>query len=196
MRTPSVVFIDEIEPHVANQLLACIDEACRLVKPVIHGADSESSNTRASHVLVIGATNKIDALDPAFRQWFDREILIHSPDEDARRDILLALTSNLKIEVGFDHAKVARWTLGFVAGDLVALAKQAGIHAVNRTMDGRISSHNKEQMVGVQFKDDLKNCYRQPFSDEELENLSLTMGDFEVSYSCTLYKLMKRGFEH
>lgn len=169
-----------MEPHIANQLLGCIVEAYRFAKPVNHNAGSESSYTRPGHVLVIGATNKIDALDPAFRQWFDREIVIRGPDEDARRDILLALTSKLKIEVGFDHAKVARWTLGFVAGDLVALAKQAGMCAINRTMDERISSCNKEQIVGVQFKDDLKKCSRQPFSDEELENLSITTGDFEV----------------
>ncbi|XP_057784613.1 cell division control protein 48 homolog C-like isoform X2 [Salvia miltiorrhiza] len=187
MKAPSIVFIDEIDamdskteslqrgvvPCAVNQLMACMDELYRPIKPINHDADSESSNSRRGYVLMIGATNMPDDLDPALRRRFDREIDLGVPDDYARRlDILLTITRDLKVEV--DLAKLARCTVGFVGGDLVALVKEASRIAVNKIMDKRISEAYKKQRVGVRSKD----CYKQPFSDEELENLSITMGHF------------------
>lgn len=194
-KAPSILFIDELdamtsrmgglekvtEARIVKQLKACMDEPLRPSKPVIHNSDSESSDSESSdsrpgNVLFIGATKKIDALDPAFRQWFDREIAIPVPGEKTRHAILSALTQDLKVEV--DLAKIARCTPGFVGGDLVALVKGARKAVVDRTMDRRIDQCYDELMAGVRHK----NCqtYRQPFSDQELENLSITMDDFLV----------------
>ncbi|XP_057784608.1 cell division control protein 48 homolog C-like isoform X2 [Salvia miltiorrhiza] len=180
MKAPSIVFIDdidaissiteslhkEIEHRLVNELMVCMDEPCGLIKPVDCDADGKSG-----YVLVIGATNRPDALDTALRRLFDHEIALGAPN---RLDILSALTRNLKLEVGFDPAKLARCTIGFVAQDLVALAKKAGMIAVDRITGKRISKYYKEHKVGVQLED----CYMQPFYDEELENLSITMEDF------------------
>ncbi|XP_057784610.1 cell division control protein 48 homolog C-like isoform X2 [Salvia miltiorrhiza] len=177
-KAPSIVFIDEIDaltsemgslrPCPVKQLMACMDE------PVNDGSDSESSNSGPGYVLMIGATNKPDAIDPALRRRFDREFRIRVPEKYDRRDILSVLTRNLKLEVGFDLSKLAEWTLGFVAGDLVALVKEARKVAVKRAIYNRVFKDKRELGFDVSFRE----CSRKPFSDEELENLSIAMHHF------------------
>lgn len=185
---PSIIFIDEIdamtstteslqkktEPCIVEKLIAFMDGACRLNKPLNHDA---------GHVLVIGATNRPDALDPALRQRFDREIVIDVPSDYARGLILKILTRDLKLEAGFDHDKIGRCTLGFVGRDLVALVKKAGTLAINRIMKTREDKLNQEHRSMVQFKDH----WRQPFSTDEMENLSITMADFVVILANFIY---------
>lgn len=166
----------ETKPCIVNQLITCMDEQYRLNIPVDHDAGSGSANCIAGYVLVIGATNRPDALDPALRQWFDRDIVIDAPDVVERCYILRVLLRNLKVEVGFNHMTIAACTPGFVGGDLVTLVKKAGIHAVNRIVGMRSNELPNEQKVGVQCKDYCK----QPIFDGEMENLSLTMEDFVV----------------
>lgn len=117
-----------------------MDESYRLVKPVNGNGDSASSSSRPGHVLVIGATNRPDAIDPAFRRpgRFDCEFGLGVPNEKARVEILRVLTRNLKIEGDLDLKKVARSCPGFVGADLAAVVKKAGILAMKR-----ILSHKK-----------------------------------------------------
>ncbi|KAH6804893.1 cell division cycle 48C [Perilla frutescens var. frutescens] len=149
---PSIVFIDEIdaiaskrenlqremERRIVTQLMTCMDESHRLVKPV---------DDDAGYVLVIGATNRPDAVDPALRRpgRFDREIVLGVPDEVARVEILSVLTSNLKVEGAFDLVKIARSTPGFVGADLAALANKAGNLAMKRIIDKRKAEMSTEQ---------------------------------------------------
>lgn len=195
MRAPSVVLIDEIDvmtsktessqkevvARLVNYLIACIDEPYSFIKPV-----NDDDDSRTGYVLVIAATSRPDFVDPALRQRFDREIVITAPDEKARLDILSALTRDFKVEVGFNLAKIARCTLGFVGGDLVALVKKAGTIALNRIMDRRMKRLCKKQRVDVQVKD------RYRFSDEKMENLSITIEDFLVIIFPYYLMLLKR----
>ncbi|KAL0403474.1 UNVERIFIED_CONTAM: Cell division control protein 48C [Sesamum radiatum] len=188
---PSIVFIDEIdaiaskrenlqremERRIVTQLMTCMDESHRLVKPNDDNADSESSNCRPGYVLVIGATNRPDAVDPALRRpgRFDREIVLGVPDECARVQILSVLTCNLKVEGAFDLVKIARSTPGFVGADLAALANKAGNLAMKRIIDKRKVELSKES----EDRDSSEDWWRQPWSNEEMEKLSITMADFE-----------------
>lgn len=86
------------------------------------------------HVVVIGATNRPDALDSALRRAgrFDREISLGIPTEAARMKILQVITSKLRLDGNFDFKYVAKRTPGFVGADLMALTKEAAAVAVTR----------------------------------------------------------------
>ncbi|XP_057802703.1 cell division control protein 48 homolog C-like isoform X2 [Salvia miltiorrhiza] len=193
MKAPSIVFIDELDalisemgslrPCPVKQLMACMDER----EPVNDGSDSESG---PGYVLMIGATSKPDALDPALRRRFNREFYIGVPENIERYDILSVLTRNLKVEVGFDLLKLAGWTRGFVAGDLVALVKEARMVAVKSAIYKRVFEDREEQSFDVLFRE----RSRKAFSDEELENLSLTMGHFVEAGSMVQPSAEMEGF--
>lgn len=85
-------------------------------------------------VLVIGATNRPDSLDPALRRAgrFDREVCIGIPDLKAREKILRVLCTNLNLAPNFSFEELAQHTPGFVGADLLALSREAAMVAVNR----------------------------------------------------------------
>ncbi|TXG68480.1 hypothetical protein EZV62_003415 [Acer yangbiense] len=130
---PSIVFIDEIdaiaskrenlqremEKRIVTQLMTCMDESHRFVQSNDGDSNSEASDQRPGYVLVIGATNRPDAVDPALRRpgRFDREIVLGVPDENARVEILSVITRNLRVEGSFDLLKIARSTPGFVGAE-------------------------------------------------------------------------------
>jgi ribosome biogenesis ATPase len=86
------------------------------------------------HVVVIGATNRPDSLDPALRRAgrFDREVCLGIPDKEARIKILQILCKKLKLAPDFSYEFVAANTPGFVGADLMALTREASVVAVNR----------------------------------------------------------------
>ncbi|KAF3670133.1 Cell division control protein 48 -like protein C [Capsicum annuum] len=159
---PSIVFIDEIdaiaskiensqkeiEQHIVTQ---CMDESHRVVKPNDaeesalpsdkrnSEAKSDRSNRGPGYVLVIGAINRPDAIDPTLRRprRFDREIALGIPDENARAQILSLLTRNLRVEGAFDVMKIASSTPGFIGADLAALTNKEGNLAMKRIIDVR-----------------------------------------------------------
>ncbi|XP_057802708.1 cell division control protein 48 homolog C-like isoform X6 [Salvia miltiorrhiza] len=180
---PGVSEMGSLRPCPVKQLMACMDER----EPVNDGSDSESG---PGYVLMIGATSKPDALDPALRRRFNREFYIGVPENIERYDILSVLTRNLKVEVGFDLLKLAGWTRGFVAGDLVALVKEARMVAVKSAIYKRVFEDREEQSFDVLFRE----RSRKAFSDEELENLSLTMGHFVEAGSMVQPSAEMEGF--
>lgn len=186
---PSIVFIDEIdaiaskrenmqremEKRMVTQLMTCMDQSHRPVEAADANSDSQSSDQRSAYVLVIGATNRPDAVDPALRRpgRFGREIVLGVPDENSRLEILSVLTRKLKLEGSFDLLKIARSTPGYVGADLAELADRAGNIAMNRIfdeIDSTIEECNEE-------------LCRQP---EELEKYAISMADFEVIYFSNL----------
>ncbi|KAK4796961.1 hypothetical protein SAY86_029287 [Trapa natans] len=178
---PSIVFIDEIdaiasknlqremERRIVSQLMTCMDESH---KPL---TSSGNQDTKSSYVLVIGATNRPDAVDPALRRpgRFDREIALGVPDESARAEILSVLTRGLKLEGSFDVLKIARTTPRFVGADLEALANKAGNLAMKRIIEQR-------KLILSVDQDKNDDWWSQPWLPEEREKLSITIGDFEV----------------
>jgi len=109
------------------------DEKAALAEAEEVAADAPSS-AAIRPVMVIGATNRPDALDSALRRAgrFDREICMGVPDEEARLSILKVLTSRLRLSGDFDLPELARKTPGYVGADLTALTKEAAAIAVNR----------------------------------------------------------------
>ena len=190
---PSIVFIDEIdaiaskrenlqremERRIVTQLMTCMDEFQKVQSA---GANSNSeSSDQPGYVLVIGATNRPDAVDSALRRpgRFDREIVLGVPDESARVKILSVITGNLRLEGSFDLLKIARSTPGFVGADLAALANKAGNLAMKRIIDGRKSELSKVS-ISEEYTEE---WWRQPWLPEEMEKLTITMADFEVLLS-------------
>ncbi|KAL7196441.1 hypothetical protein ACSBR1_036455 [Camellia fascicularis] len=204
--TPSIVFIDEIaaiaskrenlqreiERRIVTQLMTCMDESHRLVQPADANTNAESSDCRPGYVLVIGATNIPDAVDPALRRpgRFDREIVLGVPDENARVEILFALTRNLRLEGAFDLVKIARSTPGFVGADLAALANKAGNLTMKRIIDRRKSDLSGEPTD----VDHTEDGWRHPWLPEEMENLSITMADFEEAAKMVQPSSRREGF--
>ncbi|CAL5339639.1 unnamed protein product [Camellia sinensis] len=203
---PSIVFIDEIdaiaskrenlqremERRIVTQLMTCMDESHRHVQPADANTNAESSDCRPGYVLVIGATNRPDAVDPALRRpgRFDREIVLGVPDENARVEMLLALTHNLRLEGAFDLVKIARSTPGFVGADLAALANKAGNLAMKRIIDRRKSDLSGEPT----HVDHTEDWWRHPWLPEEMENLSITMADFEEAAKMVQPSSRREGF--
>ncbi|CAN4112669.1 unnamed protein product [Withania somnifera] len=215
---PSIVFIDEIdaiaskrenlqremERRIVTQLMTCMDESHRLVKPDdAEGTalptdkrksktKSEESNGEPGYVLVIGATNRPDAIDPALRRpgRFDREIVLGIPDENARVQILSVLTRHLRVEGAFDLMKIASSTPGFVGAYLAALTNKAGNLAMKRIMDVRKAEFSRELTDG----EDAKKWWKKPWSPEEMEKLSINMADFEEAVKLVQPSSRREGF--
>ncbi|OMP01695.1 hypothetical protein COLO4_11662 [Corchorus olitorius] len=203
---PSIVFIDEIdaiaskrenlqremERRIVTQLMTCMDESHRVVQPNDKESSSEGSDSKPGYVLVIGATNRPDAVDSALRRpgRFDREIVLGIPDENARHEILSVLTRNLRLEGTFDLLKIARSTPGFVGADLAALANKAGNLAMKRIIDQRKHEFSKESMDEKQADE----WWRQPWLPEEMEKLTITMADFEEAAKMVQPSSRREGF--
>ncbi|KAL8185478.1 UNVERIFIED_CONTAM: hypothetical protein K2H54_052993 [Gekko kuhli] len=116
-----------------------------------------------AQVLVIGATNRPDSLDPALRRAgrFDREICLGIPDETAREKILKTLCRKLRLPESFDFHHLAHMTPGYVGADLMALCREAAMSTVNRVLvkleeeeeeSGSLSSEEKAPGQAIEKK--------------------------------------------
>ncbi|KAL6861399.1 hypothetical protein ACP4OV_017099 [Aristida adscensionis] len=201
---PSIVFIDEIdaiaskrenlqremERRIVTQLMTCMDEFHQNIGSSGGDVDAESSERKPGYVIVIGATNRPDAVDQALRRpgRFDREISLGVPDENARKQILKMLTQNLRLEGQFDLFKIARATPGFVGADLKALVDKAGNLAMKRIIDKRI------QFCHDHDGNSNNDWWRQPWDAGEVESLHITMDDFEEATKMVQPSLRREGF--
>merc|ERR1719163_1439675 len=90
-----------------------------------------------AHVVVIGATNRPNAIDAALRRFgrFDREIDIGVPDENGRLEIFRIHTRNMKLDDDVDPEAIARETHGFVGADIAALCTEAAMQCIREKMD-------------------------------------------------------------
>eukprot|EP00935_MAST-01C_sp_MAST-1C-sp1_P000043 g43.t1 len=132
---PCILFIDEIDAVTPKRDSSQRGMERRIVAQLLTCMDSLSmENTNSQAVVVIGATNRPDAIDPALRRAgrFDREIALGIPDEAARARILQAMSTGMRLSGDFDFGIIARRTPGFVGADLLSVAKEAAVIAVNR----------------------------------------------------------------
>ncbi len=127
---PAIVFFDEID-SVAGQRDEDADMENRVVGQLLSLMDGLQPQT---DVIVIGATNRVDAIDPALRRGgrFDREIEIGIPDKHGRREILAVHTRNMPLASDVDLAAIAERTYGFVGADIDALVTEAAMTALDR----------------------------------------------------------------
>jgi len=130
---PTIVFFDELDA-IASKRDEESDVENRVVAQLLSLMDGLESR---GQVIVIGATNRVDAIDPALRRGgrFDREIEIGVPDEAGRREILDVHTRGMPLADDVDVDRLAAGTHGFVGADLHALATEAAMAALRRARD-------------------------------------------------------------
>ncbi|WP_281195023.1 CDC48 family AAA ATPase [Halorubrum sp. F4] len=128
---PAIVFMDELDSIAPKREEAGGDVERRVVAQLLSLMDGLEER---GEVVVIGATNRVDAIDPALRRGgrFDREIEVGVPDRDGRKEILQVHTRNMPLTEGVDLDEYAENTHGFVGADLESLAKESAMHALRR----------------------------------------------------------------
>jgi transitional endoplasmic reticulum ATPase len=131
---PAIIFIDEIDSVAPKRDKTNGEVEKRIVSQLLTLMDG--LKPRAS-VVVIAATNRPNALDPALRRFgrFDREIDIGVPDENGRLEILRIHTRNMKLGEDVDLEDLARQTHGYVGADLAALCTEAAMQCIREKMD-------------------------------------------------------------
>lgn len=144
---PCLLFIDEIdaitpkresaqremERRIVAQLLTCMDSLCAKERQA-SGMASAGPGGHPAPVIVVGATNRPDALDSALRRAgrFDREIAMGIPDDASRARILQVMCKGMRVAADCDFRAITRKTVGYVGADLAALTREAAVIAVNR----------------------------------------------------------------
>ncbi|HLE47581.1 MAG TPA: CDC48 family AAA ATPase [Candidatus Thermoplasmatota archaeon] len=155
---PAIVFIDEIDAIAPKRDEVQGEVERRVVSQMLTLMDGLKSRGR---LIVIGATNRPDSIDPALRRpgRFDREIEIGVPDRQGRIEIIQIHTRNMPKSEDFDMETLADSTYGFVGADMAALAREAAMHALRRYLP----------------EIDLDK----PIPVEVLEKMHVTMSDFK-----------------
>ncbi|MCS7386935.1 MAG: CDC48 family AAA ATPase [archaeon GB-1867-005] len=155
---PSIIFIDEIDAIAPKREEVTGEVEKRVVAQLLALMDGLEAR---GDVIVIGATNRPNALDPALRRpgRFDREIEIGVPDKQGRYEILQIHTRNMPLAEDVDLRKLAEITHGFVGADLAALCREAAMKALRRYLP----------QIDLQ---------QERIPQEVLEKLRVTMRDF------------------
>ena len=156
---PTIIFIDEIDAIAPKREESYGEVERRVVSQLLTMMDGLKSRGR---VVVIGATNRVNALDPALRRpgRFDREIEINVPDKKGRLSILKIHTRNMPLSKNVSLDELARITHGFVGADISALAKEAAMNVLRKLLPR------------LKLKED------EPISEEILKELKVTDKDF------------------
>ncbi len=157
-QSPSIIFIDEIDSIAPKREDVTGEVERRIVAQLLTLMDGLEPRR---NVVVIGATNRVNAIDEALRRpgRFDREIVIGVPDVVGRREVLAIHTRGMPLAEDVDVDEVARVTYGFVGADLQALTREAAIDALRRVLP-RIDMDRGELPPDI------------------LENLNVTRADF------------------
>jgi transitional endoplasmic reticulum ATPase len=132
-KSPSIVFIDEIDSIAPKRSEVTGELERRVVAQLLTLMDGLEPR---QNVIVIGATNRVNAIDEALRRpgRFDREIVIGVPDQQGRREVLALHTRGMPLASDVDVGELARVTYGFVGADLGALVREAASEALRRNM--------------------------------------------------------------
>ena len=154
---PSIIFIDEIDSIAPKREQVTGEVERRIVAQLLTLMDGLEPR---QNIVVIGATNRREAIDEALRRpgRFDREIVIGVPDEPGRREVLAIHTRGMPLSEDVDLDEVARTTYGFVGADLSALAREAAMDSLRRVLPD------------INLKDGIPA--------EILENLQVSRNDF------------------
>ncbi|MEF8936751.1 CDC48 family AAA ATPase [Halobacteriaceae bacterium SHR40] len=134
---PAILFLDEVD-SIAGSRDEDADMENRVVAQLLTLLDGLEEREQ---VIVIGATNRVDSIDPALRRGgrFDREIEVGVPGQAGRREILDVHTRNMPLADDVDLDTLASRTHGFVGADLASLTREAGMVAIRRI------EHEREQ---------------------------------------------------
>ncbi len=161
---PAIIFIDEIDAIAPKREEVTGEVERRVVSQILTMMDGLKSRGK---VIVIGATNRVNALDSALRRpgRFDREIEINVPSKEGRLSILKIHTRGMPLFKDIDLVKIASLTHGFVGADLESLTKEAAMIVLRKLLpkirldaDEQIPSEVLERLIVKQddFMDSLK----------------------------------------
>src|SRR5690349_10623825 len=172
--SPSIIFIDEIDSIAPKREEVSGDVEKRVVSQLLTLMDGIEGRGK---LVVIGATNRPNALDPALRRpgRYDREIEIGIPDEQGRHDILLIHTRGMPLTEDVNLESIAKVTHGFVGADLEALSKEAAMRSLRRVLPEinmeqskiPIEVLNKIKITNEDFQNALKDV--QPSAMREVQ---------------------------
>ena len=160
-RAPSIIFIDELDALAPKRAETGGEVERRIVGQLLALMDGMASR---GQVVLIGATNQPNALDPAMRRpgRFDREISLRVPDVRGRTEILQIHSKDAALANDVDFARLAQLTPGFVGADLESLCREAAMVALRRVLP-----HIDYEKGYIPY--------------ETLVNLNITMADFQVA---------------
>jgi transitional endoplasmic reticulum ATPase len=129
--SPSIIFIDELDAIAPKREEVTGEVERRVVAQLLALMDGLSGR---GNVIVIGATNRPSALDPALRRpgRFDREIEIGVPDKQARHEILQIHTRGMPLAEAVDLKKLSERTHGYTGADLAALGRETAMKSLRR----------------------------------------------------------------
>jgi transitional endoplasmic reticulum ATPase len=158
-KAPSIIFIDEIDSIAPKREEVTGEVERRVVSQLLSLMDGLEARGK---VIVIAATNRPNAIDPALRRpgRFDREIEIKVPDKRGRLEILQIHTRNMPLDTDVDQDRVAAVTHGFVGADLEYLCKEAAMKCLRRLLPEL-------------------NLEDEKLAPEVLDKLIITRSDFE-----------------
>lgn len=163
---PSIIFIDEIDSIAPKREEVQGEVERRVVSQLLTMMDGLKSRGK---VVVIGATNRPNSLDPALRRpgRFDREIEISVPDKAGRLSVLKIHSRNMPLEKSVDLEKIASVTHGFVGADLASLAKEAAMVVLRKILPK------------IQAKDGKALKEGEAIPEEILKELKISDKDFD-----------------
>lgn len=130
-KSPSIIFIDEIDAIAPKRENVTGEVERRVVAQLLALMDGLESRGR---VIIIGATNRPNAVDPALRRpgRFDRELEIKVPGETGRLEILQIHTRKMPLDEDVKLSEIARITHGYVGADIASLVRETGMAALRR----------------------------------------------------------------
>jgi transitional endoplasmic reticulum ATPase len=162
--SPSIIFIDEMDAIAPKREEVTGEVERRVVAQLLSLMDGMGSR---GNIIVIGATNRPNAIDPALRRpgRFDREIEIGVPDKAGRNEVLQIHTRNMPLAEDMDLKRLSDVTHGYTGADIASLCREAAMKALRRYIpeinleEERIPPETLEKMV-VKM-DDFMSAYRE-----------------------------------
>ena len=183
--SPAIIFIDEIDSLAPKREDAGGEVERRVVSQLLTMMDGLQARGK---VVVIGATNRPNAIDPALRRpgRFDREVEITVPDRAGREQILKIHTRNMPLTKSVNIGELARKTHGFVGADINSLAKEAAMIVLRNNLDKLKLEEEKEiaqevldklKVSGKDFEEALKVVRPSAMREVLIENPSTKWDD-------------------
>jgi transitional endoplasmic reticulum ATPase len=181
---PSIIFIDEIDSIAPKREEVSGDVEKRIVSQLLTLMDGLEARGK---LVVIGATNRPNAIDPALRRpgRFDREIEIGIPNQEGRFDILQIHTRGMPLTDNVDLESLAKVTHGFVGADLEALAKEAAMRSLRRVLPEinleqskiPIETLSKIKITNQDFTDALKDIQPSALREVQIQKPNVRWDD-------------------
>ncbi|OQS54924.1 CDC48 [Ecytonucleospora hepatopenaei] len=130
---PAIIFMDEIDSIAPNREKSSQESEKRIVSQLLTLMDGMNERT---NVVVLGATNRPNSIDPALRRFgrFDREIQIGVPDEIGRLEILSIHTKNITLSEDVDLHAIAKETHGFTGSDIASMCSEAAVQQLRERL--------------------------------------------------------------